>query len=355
MSDKKIEPFAVYPSDKRAAAETTTGGWVRGVYQCAIEYTTSAKSVRGVVFLMGGIGASLICFFVVTQSVVGLYRDFSNSNGSTLTWFEWFVVVPLDAIFLAAGIWALRFFGRMEFFQPIDLPILFDRQHRKVYRLIEDLDDKGQPKERGQALVIEHDWDDIVAEHHVTTATTGSSVQRHHTLVLMVRDKNPGDFQGPITPTNLPPYVDGFGLGDAKVLSELTTPRVWEHVRRYMNENGPALPRGEQLADTTVPVTWWDSLGAVSVFGPGYVKRWRESPILMGFMHMISPLMFPLAVLMATTNWLSYKTAYPVQWPQEVLDKIGPPLTHTDLLSVTSTHGGVVGKKSAGNGRARAS
>ncbi|MFN4253335.1 DUF6708 domain-containing protein, partial [Deinococcus sp.] len=209
---------------------------------------------------------------------------------------------------------------------PHDLPILFDRQRRKVYRLLEDLDETGQPKQRGQARVIEHDWDDIVAEHHVTTATTGSSAQRHHTLVLMVRDKNPGDFRGPITPTNLPPYVDGFALGDGKVLSEFSTPRVWEHVRRYMNENGPALPPGEQLADTSVPVTWWDSLGAVSVFGPGYIKRWRESWGWMLIVHLFSPVMFPLALLMATTNWASYKTAYPVQWPQEVLDKVGPPV-----------------------------
>ena len=273
MSEKKLIPFAIYPQDQHTSDDATSGGWIRGEYRNAIEYTTSAKSKRGIIFLMGGIGAASICFFLVAQSVFGMYEDLRSSGGLTTTWFEWLVVFPVDAIFLAAGIWALRFFSRMEFFLPLDLPIIFDRKHRKVYRLVEDLDDQGKPKQRGQALVIVHDWDDIVAEHHVTTATTGSSVQRHHTLVLMVRDKNPGDFQGPITPTNLPPYVDGFGLGDAKVLSELTTPRVWEHVRRYMNENGPPLPPGEQLADTTVPATWWDSLGAVSVFGPGYVKR----------------------------------------------------------------------------------
>lgn len=209
--------------------------------------------------------------------------------------------------------------------------ILFDRQRRKVYRLVEELDDKGKPTQRGRVQVIEHDWDDIVAEHGVTTYTTGSSASRQHTLALMVRDKNPGDFTGDVTPDNTPPYVDGFLLGDAKTLSEFTTPRVWEHVRRYMNENGPPLPPGEQLADTTVPVTWWDSLGAVSVFGPGYAKRWRESWGWMLIMHLLSPLMLPLAILMATTNWLSYKTAYPVVWPQEILDKVGPPLMPEQL------------------------
>lgn len=329
MSEEKLVPLAVYLQDQRVAHETTAGGWVRGVYPNAIEYTTSAKSLRGVVFLMGGVGTASICFFVVAQHLVGMYEDVNSAGGLNLTWFEWFVVLPVDVIFLAVGLWALRYFARLEFFLPLDLPILFDRQRRKVYRLVKDLADKGKPKRRGQALVIEHDWDDIVAEHHVSTATTGSSAQRHHTLVLMVRDKNLGDFQGPITPTNLPPYVDGFALGDGKVLTEFSTPRVWEHVRRYMNENGPALPPGEQLADTSVPLTWWDSLGAVSVFGPGYIQRWRESWGWMLIVHLFSPVMLPLALMMATTNWLSYKTAYPVQWPQEVLDKVGPPVPQT--------------------------
>lgn len=331
MSEDKLVPFAVYPQDKRAAYEATSGGWIRGLHAHALEYTTSAKSLRGVVFLMGGVGTASVCAFMCWLVSLVIWSRFFVEGSPD--WFDYCVVIPSFLIFLAVGLWALHYFSRLEFFLPLDLPILFDRQRRKVYRLVEDLDDNGKPKRRGQALVIEHDWDDIVAEHHVSTATTGSSAQRHHTLVLMVRDKNPGDFHGSITPHNLPPYSDGFGLGDGKVLSEFTTPRVWEHVRRYMNEGGPPLPPGEQLADTTVPVTWWDSLGAVSVFGPGYIRRWRDSWGWMLIMHLLSPLMLPLAVLMATTNWLSYKTAYPVHWPQEILDKVGPPLTLEQLQS----------------------
>lgn len=327
MNEKNLVPFAVFPQNQCVVNDATTAGWVRATYTNAIEYTTSSKSTRGVIFLLGGIGTSSVCAFVLWLGLRGMIHNFEYGGDLLIQ----ATGLLGSIIFLAAGLWALRFFGRMEFFLPIDLPILFDRQRRKVYRLLEDLDENGKSIQRGQVIVVEHDWDDIVAEHHVTTATTGSSAQRHHTLVLMVRDKNPGSFQGAITPTNLPPYVDGFGLGDAKVLTEFTTPRVWEHVRRYMNENGPALPPGEQLADTTVPVTWWDSLGAVSVFGPGYIKRWRESWGWMLIMHLLSPLMLPLAILMATTNWLSYKTAYPVAWPQEILDKVGPPLTPDQL------------------------
>ena len=331
MSTAAKKPDAVYTHEHAAAREATTQGWVRGVYRDAIEYTTSDKSTRGVAFLLGGVipalGAGFTCWMISNVIKRRFFQD------TTADWFDYLVVVPSFFAFLLIGLFALYFFGRLEFFKPQDLPIIFDRQRRKIYRLVEDTDEKGRVKRRGQVQVIEHDWDDIVAEHGVTTYTTGSSVSRQHTLALMVRDKNPGDFKGEITPENTPPYVDGFLLGDTKTLSEFTTPRVWEHLRRYMNENGPALPPGETVADTTVPVTWWDSLGAVSVFGPGYDQRWAGSWGWMLIMHLLLPITLPLALLMATTNWLSYKTAYPVQWPQEVLDKVGPPL-HSDAMPV---------------------
>jgi hypothetical protein len=320
MSTATNKPAWVYTHDHSAAPEATTNGWVRCVYRDAIEYTTSDKRTRGVAFVFGGVltasGAGFFSWLLLDSMMRAIQKE--------AHWTDFIVDLPGFILFSTVGLFALYFFGRLEFFKPQDLPILFDRQRRKVYRLVENLNAKGHAKPCGLVHVIEHNWDDIVAEHGVTTYTTGSSATRQHTLVLMVRDMNPGDFKGPITPDNTPPYVDGFALGDGKVLSEFSTPRVWEHVRRYMNENGPALPPGETLADTTVPVTWWESLGAVSVFGPGYVQRWRDGLGWMLIVHLFLPVMFPLALLMATTNWASYKTAYPVQWPQEVLDKVGP-------------------------------
>jgi hypothetical protein len=320
-------PNAVYLQDRKAAEEGTTNGLVRGVYDRAIEYSTFDKSVRGVAFLLGGAlmagGAGFGCWLVGDF----LYDSFTGRWGGQPDWFDYLFAVPAFLAFFSLALFALIHYGRREFFRPLDLPIIFDREHRKVYRL-----DQAPPLGVFSSLkpwpirCVERDWDDIVAEHGVVTFTTGSSAHRQHTLALMVRDKNPGDFKGPITPDNTPPYVDGFVFGDPKTLSELTVPRVWEHVRRYMNENGPPLPPGESLADTSIPTTWWQSLGAVSVFGPGYMGRWRKQPFLMVLMHALLPLFLPLAVLMATTNWLSYKTAYRVDWPAEVLQKIGSPL-----------------------------
>ncbi|MBQ1762201.1 MAG: hypothetical protein IIZ92_04790 [Aquincola sp.] len=109
-------------------------------------------------------------------------------------------------------------------------------------------------------------------------------------------------------------------------LTESTVPAAWEHLRRYMNENGPPLQPGETLRETTLPQGWRQSLGIVSVFGPGWRGRWRESPWLMGLLHLLSPLMVPLGLAMATTHRLSCITAREVPWPQDILDRIGPAL-----------------------------
>jgi hypothetical protein len=317
-----IKPFALLLQDRAAASEAITQGLVREVYLHAIEYTTMPKSTKGMMFLFYGLGMTLMggigCWF----TGLILYESFSGKSGGE--WLVYIFILPLFLLSLACAVLAPVFMGMAEFFKPLDLPIIFDRQRRKVYRMLEDRD----AKQRGQIKVLEHDWDDIVAIHSVTISTPGNGIgaQRSHTLWLLVRDKDSGGFNGKITPENQPPYLHAFALAGFLALNAFNTPRIWEHLRRYMNENGPALPEGEALADTTVPLTWWQSLGAVSVFGPGYAKRWREGWGWMALTHLFSPLMLPLDVLMATTNWLSYKTAYPVQWPQDVLDKVGPPV-----------------------------
>lgn len=306
------KPFAIYHGNQRASDDATSGGWVKGVYLNALEYTSSPKGTRGTAFLLGGVGTAVVSGFAA-------YSGLGFFDVASPGWFDYLFVLPSSLAFLYVGFWALRFFGRMEFFRPQDLPIIFDRKRRKVYRLIEsrELDTRGKP----HVKVLEHDWDDIVAEHHVVTLATGSSAQRHHSLVLMVRGegvlKEPG---GNVEDSII--YVDGFGLGDAKVLSEFSVPRVWEHVRRYMNEGGPALPSGEAIADSMLPNSWWDSLGAVSVFGSGYLIRWSQQPFMMLLIHALLPLFLPLAILMASANWLSYKTSYSVQWPQDILKEL---------------------------------
>ena len=65
-------------------------------------------------------------------------------------------------------------------------------------------------------------------------------------------------------------------------------------------------------------------LGIDGPLGPGYNKFWKNHPTAMIFFHVMFPLFLPMFLLWGLFNWLSYKTAIPTQWPQEVLDAIGP-------------------------------
>jgi hypothetical protein len=225
-------------------------------------------------------------------------------------------------------------YGRKDFFRPLDLPILFDRERRKVYWL-----DQWPPGglmamfKRWPIRYTECDWDTLVPEHHVSTYTTGTSAHQQHSLGLMVPHASPEAAAQSNTP-----FADGFMLGNPMTLSELTTPALWEHLRRYMNEGGPPLPLGESVCDVQPPTTLWQSLGAVSFFGPGYVMRWKTQPFMAGFMHLCSPLFLPLAILMACTNWLSYKTAFAPQWPAGVRERLGPVRDAQSLYTPVPEH-----------------
>jgi hypothetical protein len=43
--------------------------------------------------------------------------------------------------------------------------------------------------------------------------------------------------------------------------------------------------------------------------------------------HVLLPLSVPFFLLWGFFNWLSYKTAYAVDWPEEIKQAVGPPLS----------------------------
>lgn len=67
-------------------------------------------------------------------------------------------------------------------------------------------------------------------------------------------------------------------------------------------------------------------MGAVGPLGPDYFRYGKNHAITMIFFHVAVPLFLPLFLVWGVCNWLSYKTAIPVQWPKEVLDAVGNPI-----------------------------
>jgi hypothetical protein len=289
-------------------------GWIKAIYKDAIEYTGMTKELRGSGFMLAMLLGSMI--FGV-GAFMGVWLPLQMRAPDTpwyvnLFIFGFFPLVGLGG--MAVAIWGSITGIRADLFPLSDQSIIFDRHHRKVYCLVRE----DQPGWRGlfahwPILACEHDWDLIDAEHQATDVATGKTVGRSHHLMFAVR-KSATD----------PAIIDSFSIGSAAMLSVDLVPAMWEHIRRFMEENGPHLPApDEPLANLQAPPGWWASLGETGVFGPGYFKRWKEMTGIMVFMHLASPITLPMFLLWGTGNWLSYKTAIAVDWPKEVKEAVG--------------------------------
>lgn len=307
-----------YRKDRTAEGFPQALGWIKAIYPDAIEYTGMVKELRGYGFFLA--------IFGIAGGVLSLWFVASTTSSSVFTgglndplWFRLFVwtFFPLAGLIcLAFVLWVGLFGFRIDLLRPADLPIIFDRKHRKVYRILRE----EQPGWRGlfrrwPVMAGEYDWDLVDAEHEAEVLATGATVVRNHFLMFIVRKS-----------TSDPTIIDSFQIANASALSDRSVPAMWEHIRRFMEEGGPHLPTpDEPLASHEVPSSWWHSVGATGPFGPGYMKRWDEQPGYMWFMHLALPVTLPTFLLWGTGNWLSYKTAIAVDWPQAVKRAVGKP------------------------------
>ncbi len=291
-------------------------GWIKAVYSNAIEYTSVIKEQKGTPFFFGILFLLLpaVTIFAAASLILPIFAEGSNEP----IWFTAFCIL-LGSIFFFGGALAGAYlffkFMRIDLYGLTDLPIVFDRKHRKVYRIQQE-----QPPgfwanfKRWPIVICEYDWDLIDVMHEADIYTTGASINRNHYLVFAVR-KSRED----------PSYINNFQIANAATLGSDLVENVWEHIRRFMEEDGPHLPSNDEpLARMEPPENWWESMGDVGPFGPKYRYWWTHSPGITLFYHLIFPLTLPMFLFWGTGNWLSYQTAIPVTWPQPILDRLGP-------------------------------
>ncbi len=301
-----------YDKSNRSPSRPQALGWIKGVYADAIEYTSVTKELKGFGFFSAiayGLGVAALGVWLGRVGISMIRME---------GWYD--IVFTLFGVGslvggLVAGIFFFTFFMRADLFRPSDMPVIFDRKHRKVYRLLRD----EQSGLRGvlkpwPLLACEFDWDLVDAEHHADLYNTGGTIARNHFLMFLVR-KSADDAN----------IIDSFQIANASALSNELTDAMWEHIRRFMEDGGPHLPAADEpLASMEAPTSWWQSMGAIGPLGPNYFRHWRDSPGVTLALHLIFPLTVPMMLLWGTGNWLSYKTAIPVAWPAKVLAAIGP-------------------------------
>lgn len=299
--------------DKRTSAATTPCalGWIREVYPDAIAYRTVPGGLRGLGFVLVIALAAPFVTMLVGYAVIG-WTDLPFEN--------WRVAVdclPLLAavvLVMAAGIALLaRCFG-IGFCAPEDLPIIFDRKHRKVYRML--LENAGSMFRRPSIFACEYEWDLVDAEHR-HYQDEHSDADRSHVLMFVVRKRH-----------DAATVIDRFAF-PAGGIEKTQVAAAWEHIRRFMQEDGPHVPtRDEPLARPAAPVSWWGGLHAVGVFErPYFMTHWRIRPLFALISLPLLPLSLSLQLLWGTGHYLSAKKAIPVRWPRIVVERIGLPLS----------------------------
>lgn len=294
-----------FKKHQKAADIPCSLGLIKSQYSEAVEVTGIAHGVRGMVIFMGlftaaiGIGFGQMLVFRFIER--GLDRTFNK------------IFLCIAILFILLGFYYLIRSIRQEFFRPQDEPMIFDRARRKVYRLFREV----HPGWRGLLMTwpiraVEYEWDLIDVEHNATIMSTGSTVTRLHNLIFIVR-RSPTD----------PTIIDSFEVGNTIQLGEPDVAPLWEHIRRFMEERGPHIPEGESLIEAKPPHTLWESMGAVGPIGPEYFQQWRTLTPLMVIYHVLFPLFLPMFLLLGLFNWLSYKTATPIRWPDEIRQAVG--------------------------------
>ena len=322
-----------FRKDKYGSGEARAYGWIKATYRNAIEYSGMKQDIEGGImmgaFLGVMVGGSLLAIGLVQMLEASDIFEFAFG----LAWavasaglLSWLVLTPLRHTWRA----------------PRDLPTIFDRESRRVYRMVRAV----QPGLKGlfkpwPVLAVGYEWDLLDAEHDVEVAGSAATVTRLHRLAFVVR-------KGADDPT----IIDHFEVGNAMAQGEAMVAPMWEHIRRFMGGTGPHLPHPSERLDSRADVkpTWWQACGEAGPFGSRYGWWWRHQFFLTAFYHLIvglslgfslyffslngSPVSFLVMIVawvilsinwgQGTGKWLLAHTSRTYDWPQEVKDAVGP-------------------------------
>jgi hypothetical protein len=136
-------------------------------------------------------------------------------------------------------------------------------------------------------------------------------------IIFVVRESNTS-----------PIIADRFTIGNGSIMGEVTVPAIWEHIRRFMEDNGPHLPLGEEVRHIVKPSSFWQCMAARGPYGHNFRLWWSDHTALMIIALVLFPITFALMTLAGVFSWETHKTSLPIAWPPSVISAIGSPPSH---------------------------
>ncbi|AMC35413.1 DUF6708 domain-containing protein [Janthinobacterium sp. B9-8] len=338
-----IDIAAYLSKETTARCKGSSLNGVKTIYPEAIELASTTHYQRGLVTLFsllvffGGLPlmsyALYVCFFEL--EIEGLFTFLFKFVFMTLSGLGVFYALHIGLYQLRADMFSLK-----------NDSLIFDKKKQKVYRVFRDTPGlidyirksfkKRNPLYAWPTVIIEYDWNSLIFVYVSKVVMLGQLPSTVHSLGVGIKD--PDFAQKQVAKSDhdkawdqmlkheaMPDFVDFFTIGNPLVMSEHSVRASWAYLHAYMEENGPALPVGETLAEAA-PNSWWQSMGCIGPYGPK-IKKWNQDhPIFVVISFLFFPIFGPLYLLWGTFNWLSHKTAFEAPFPPEIRAEWGEPL-----------------------------
>lgn len=236
-------------------------------------------------------------------------------------WSEWRGLDLLDLAFLIFGLGTFWFMFRFDTSGYRNAPVMFNRALGKVHVFTDQTKFWGLlPLWGGGKFSIEtYDWPCIRAQVSRFQVFTGNIAQENAALSCIV-----------LKAPDVPEVVAEFSLGiTSNALAVQLLLDHWEHIRRYMEHEGPMFVEGEGPYEQP---TTQSLLGAIffgqPFIGPGWREQYDNADWPTMIWQGISPFFFPVTMLLGVARWASYHIRSEPKWPAEILASVGGATLH---------------------------
>ncbi|WP_348775203.1 DUF6708 domain-containing protein [Pseudomonas sp. AL10] len=143
----------------------------------------------------------------------------------------------LSLLLLVPSLFCVSFFTRLSFFKARDIPVLFNRKSRTV--TVSTPRSLSFFKFWQPGIIAEmktYSWDCIHVRSYKYMQMLGETARESYNLALLCADSD--------SPRTLKDFTY---IGYVETWNDAPLWRLWEHIRRYMEEDGPPLQPGETL------------------------------------------------------------------------------------------------------------
>ncbi len=302
------------PIDHAASGTPNSGGSVRAIYANGIEFIDQMATIDGM--FAGAMWSAALGFagFLVW--------------GINEAPHAWALVVHVP-VFIA--ILAFAAIGRADSVGWRYQPVLFDKAAQKVHVFT----DLGSPWWEVWRLlggtrcrIDSFDWACARGEVAEVVVMGGANLPRKEYALTLAITEAPGSRD----------VIARFGVGfTAGYDSGATQVARWEHIRRYMRGEGPALTPGDALYPDDSQEHW---IGAFTsgqpLLGPGS-KIWWTGEGLHGAWFLTVPfglaflLILPLTLPYSLIRWTVRHCKGTPRWPAGILSSVGDPVDPQSL------------------------